>query len=225
MQLAVNKTGTLAGNYSDLISGTTRPIQGAVDKKTQRVAWTIGNNKHTVGETGLYNLTKDEAPALIHIGKDKTEQWLLVRLKQPAQGGGAKYAHLGRLSGIRMAMNRWLALAAMLEAVTGLRILALPSLVVRLLLGGEIAGPSLALGRVAGMALLSLGVACLPGPNAAGNTAPALRAMLTYNTLATLYFLYLGIAGKWVGPLLWPAVALHGILLLLLARQWWLRGS
>ena len=83
MQMAVNKAGTLAGNYSDLISGTTVPIQGAVDPKSQRVAWTVGNNKNTVGETGLYNLTKDEAPALIHVGKDKTQQWLLVRLKQP----------------------------------------------------------------------------------------------------------------------------------------------
>ena len=83
VELAVNKSGMLAGNYSDLISGTTCPIQGAVDKKTQRVAWTIGNNKNTVGETGLYNLTQDEAPVLIHLGKDKTQQWMLVRLKQP----------------------------------------------------------------------------------------------------------------------------------------------
>ncbi len=90
MQLAVNKSGALGGNYTDLVSGTTRPIQGAVDKKTQRVAWTIGNNKTTVGETGLYNLTQDEAPALIHIGKDKTQQWLLVRLKQPEQAAGEK---------------------------------------------------------------------------------------------------------------------------------------
>ena len=90
MQLAVNKSGTLGGNYSDLVSGTTLPIQGAVDKKTQRVAWTVGNNKNTVGETGLYNLTQDEAPALIHIGKDKTQQWLLVRLKQPEQAGSQK---------------------------------------------------------------------------------------------------------------------------------------
>ena len=45
MQLAVNKSGALAGNYSDLMSGTNVPIQGAVDKKTQRVAWTVGDNK------------------------------------------------------------------------------------------------------------------------------------------------------------------------------------
>ncbi len=90
VQLAVNKSGALAGNYSDLISGTTVPVHGAVDKKTQRVAWTVGDNKQTVGETGLYNLTKDESPALIHIGKDKTQQWTLVRLKQPDQAGGEK---------------------------------------------------------------------------------------------------------------------------------------
>ena len=65
----------LGGNYTDLMSGTNVLIQGAVDKKTQRVAWTVGENKRTVGETGLYNLTQDEAPALIHIGKDKTQQW------------------------------------------------------------------------------------------------------------------------------------------------------
>ena len=83
MQLAVNKSGALAGNYSDLMSGTNVPIHGAVDKKTQRVAWTVGANVQTVGETGLHNLTQDESPALIHIGKDKTQQWTLVRLKQP----------------------------------------------------------------------------------------------------------------------------------------------
>jgi len=49
----------------------------------QRVAFTVGDNKDTVVETGLYNLTKDEAPVLIHKGKDATEQWLLVRLKNP----------------------------------------------------------------------------------------------------------------------------------------------
>lgn len=85
LQLAVNKAGVLAGNYSDLVSGSTTPIQGSVDKKSQRVAWTVGTNKNTVGETGLYNLTQDEAPALIHIGKDKTQQWLLVRMKQQQQ--------------------------------------------------------------------------------------------------------------------------------------------
>jgi len=85
MNLAVNKAGVIAGNYTDVLSGMNVLIQGAVNKKTQRAAWTVGKNKTTVCETGIYNLTQDEAPALIHIGKDKTQQWLLVRLKQPQQ--------------------------------------------------------------------------------------------------------------------------------------------
>ena len=117
-------------------------------------------------------------------------------------------------------MNRLLNLTAIIEAATGLALMAVPSVVVRLLLGGEISGASLPLGRVAGFGLLSLGMACWPGSDPTGKTAPAFRAMLTYNSLAALYLLSLGIGGEWVGPLLWPAVALHGILSLLLARQW-----
>jgi hypothetical protein len=43
--------------------------------------------------------------------------------------------------------------------------------------------------------------------------------MLTYNLLATVYLGYLGIMGKTVGMLLWPAVALHVLLTVLLAAE------
>jgi hypothetical protein len=57
-------------------------VHGSVDKQTQRAAWTIGDNQDNVIETGIYKLTKDEAPALVHFGKDRTVQWLLVRIKK-----------------------------------------------------------------------------------------------------------------------------------------------
>jgi hypothetical protein len=117
-------------------------------------------------------------------------------------------------------MTGLLTLTAIIEAATGLALVATPSIVVRLLLGDGISGVSIHLGRVAGIALLSLGLACWPGRDPTGNTTPALRGMLTYNALATLYFLCLGIGGEWVGPLLWPAVGLHGALSFLLARRW-----
>ena len=44
--------------------------------------------------------------------------------------------------------------------------------------------------------------------------------MLTYNLLATLYLLYLGVRGQWVGKLLWPAVTIHAVLTVLLGRGW-----
>jgi hypothetical protein len=84
IELAVNKEGVIRGNYTDTKTDKTQLIQGAVDKETQRVAFTVGDNPSNLIETGIYNLTKDEAPALVHVGSEKTQQWLLVRLKQDA---------------------------------------------------------------------------------------------------------------------------------------------
>ena len=110
-------------------------------------------------------------------------------------------------------MNRVLAFAAIAEAATGLALIVVPSLVGQLLLGAEASGVAVVIARVTGIALIALGIACWPGRT-------ALCGMLTYSALATLYLLYLGIRGNWVGPLLWPAVVLHAILTVLLARAW-----
>jgi hypothetical protein len=95
--------------------------------------------------------------------------------------------------------------------------MAVPAIVVRLLLGDEISGAAVSLGRVAGFGLLSLGMACWPARGA--TEASAVRAILAYNALTTLYLFYLGIGGGRVGLLLWSAVALHGVLSLLIVRQ------
>jgi hypothetical protein len=87
LQLAVNKDGIIRGNYTATLTDDTKPIQGSVDKKTQRAAWTIGDKTENVFETGVFNLTKDEVPMLVHYGKDKTENWLLVRLNNDQQQG------------------------------------------------------------------------------------------------------------------------------------------
>jgi len=84
-QLAVNHQGIIRGNFYNTMTDATLPVHGAVDKKTQRVAWTMGDNKSTVVDTGLANLTKDEGPALMHFGKDRTQEWLLVRLKKQSE--------------------------------------------------------------------------------------------------------------------------------------------
>jgi hypothetical protein len=110
-------------------------------------------------------------------------------------------------------MKKVLTVAAIGEVATGLALLVVPSLVGHLLLGAELAGVAIPVSRVTGIALLALGVGCLPG-------ATALCGMLTYSLLATLYLLYLAIRGEWVGPLLWPAVGLHAILTVLLAGAW-----
>lgn len=80
-QLAINKNGDIGGNYYDVLTNETQQVQGKLDKKNQRVAWTVGKNKDVVYDCGLGNLMADQAPILVHFGKDRTEQWLLVRLK------------------------------------------------------------------------------------------------------------------------------------------------
>jgi hypothetical protein len=88
-QLAVNKDGLIRGNYYDGATDATTDVYGSVDKKTQRAAWTIGKKKDRVFEAGVYNLTQPECPCLLHLGSEKTDQLLLVRLEQPQGASGA----------------------------------------------------------------------------------------------------------------------------------------
>jgi hypothetical protein len=107
-------------------------------------------------------------------------------------------------------MKRALTFAAVGEVSTGLALLIVPGLVGRLLLGEELTGIAIPVARVAGIALVGLGIACWPGTPRAG--------MLTYSAGVTLYLAYLGFAVGLGGILLWPAVILHGILTILLGR-------
>jgi hypothetical protein len=76
-------------------------------------------------------------------------------------------------------MKNALTFAAVAEAATGLALLIAPSLVVQLLLGEQLTGVAIPVARVAGIALIGLGIACWPGPPLVG--------MLTYSALVTLY--------------------------------------
>src|SRR5271169_6737235 len=100
--------------------------------------------------------------------------------------------------------------AAVAEAATGLALLIVPSLVGQLLLGEELSGVAIPVARVAGIALIALGIACWPGPPRVG--------MLTYSAAVTLYLAYLGFTSGSTGILLWPVVILHVILTALLVR-------
>ena len=114
-------------------------------------------------------------------------------------------------------MKKVLIFAAVGEAATGLALLIVPALVGQLLLGEELTGVAIQVARLAGIALIALGIACWPGP--------ALVGMLIYSALVTLYLAYLGFAGGLTGVLLWPAVALHVALSILLGRAWCLGSS
>jgi len=106
--------------------------------------------------------------------------------------------------------ERVLVFAAVGETLTGLALVLVPSIVGRLLLGVPLVGVASPAARVAGIALIGLGVACWPGPPRIG--------MLIYSASVTLYLAYLGLLGGLGGVLLWPAVVLHLMLAALLAR-------
>ena len=108
-------------------------------------------------------------------------------------------------------MKRLLILTALIEAATGLALLAVPAVVVRLLLGAEISGASIPLGRVAGAALLALGVACWLARGDTQNLAARglVAAMTIYNLGAVAVFTVAGLGSKLAGIALWPAVILH----------------
>ena len=114
---------------------------------------------------------------------------------------------------------RLVALASSAEGITGLLVLVDPALFLRLLLGVELPAAGLAASRLAGIALLTLGVACWPSRGAAVGRTAGLGAILLYNALAAPYLALLGVSGL-AGWLLWPATAVHALLALLLGRAW-----
>jgi hypothetical protein len=87
IQLAVSKDGIMAGTFYNETTQSSRPLQGMVDKTTQRAAWKFadGKNQDVVMETAISNLTKDKSTALVHMNADTTQTWNLVRMEAPKQ--------------------------------------------------------------------------------------------------------------------------------------------
>jgi len=109
-------------------------------------------------------------------------------------------------------MNRVLKLTAVIEVATGLGLMAVPSVLVRLLLGSPLDTSAAAmLGRVAGAALLALGVACWLARDDTQSRATRglVVAMMIYNIAATAFLAFAGIGLGLHGVVLWPAVVLH----------------
>ena len=108
-------------------------------------------------------------------------------------------------------MKLLLRLTAFIEAGTGLGLIALPALVVRLLLRNELLGAGIPLGRLAGVALLALGLACWLASfdTQSCATRGIVSAMALYNLGAVLVLGAAGLQSQAVGIGLWPAVILH----------------
>ena len=113
-------------------------------------------------------------------------------------------------------VDRLIGFEVLVEGLTGLALIAAPKAVCAVLLGEEPGGVGAAVGRVAGIALLSLVSSTWLGRRERGGR-PALVGLLVYNALTAAYLGFLGVQGEWVGSLLWPAVAVHVVVGALLA--------
>jgi riboflavin transporter FmnP len=101
---------------------------------------------------------------------------------------------------------------AAVEVLAGLALALFPVLVVPLLLGSPLDAPvGEFIGRLAGVALLALGIACwLARKESQGRAAAGLIvALLFYDAAVVVILLFarLGVGVSGIG--LWPAVALH----------------
>jgi hypothetical protein len=112
-------------------------------------------------------------------------------------------------------MKPLLLVTAALEAGIGIGLLAVPSVVTQVLLGAPLDGPvALTVARVAGAALLALGVACWLAASDAQSCAArgVVSAMAIYNLGAMLVLGAAGLRPQPVGIGLWPAVILHALM-------------
>jgi hypothetical protein len=110
----------------------------------------------------------------------------------------------------RMAIAPFFVASGVMEAGAGLALLAAPDLVIRLVFGSSGTETGVALGRLAGAALLSLGAACWlarhDGISAASSAL--VSGMLAYNAVVVVLVLT-GMLGS-LGPLLSGVALLHG---------------
>jgi hypothetical protein len=114
-------------------------------------------------------------------------------------------------------MRTLLIVTALFEAATGLALAAVPSPVVSLLIGSPLdSGAGSLMGRLAGVALLTLGLVCWLARNKQQGGGPAgpVAAMLFYNVAAATLLAYARLGLGFSGIGLWPAVAVHAVLAL-----------
>ena len=119
---------------------------------------------------------------------------------------------------------RLIGVAAAIEAITGLALIVVPSVVAWLLFRAELTDAGLATARVAGCGLLALGAACRPD-DSKSTAARSVQGLLIYNSFVSIFFAYLVVRGQLVGVLLWPALLLHVLLSALLVRFWRIANS
>jgi hypothetical protein len=80
ISLAISKEGAVTGAYVNVQNMEPIEIRGAIDQKSQRIAWKFVGKDFPVMETGLYNLTRKESALLVHLSSSKSEIRVIVQV-------------------------------------------------------------------------------------------------------------------------------------------------
>lgn len=105
-----------------------------------------------------------------------------------------------------------LQVSAVAEVGAGAALILVPSAIVGLLVGGTLDSPTaLSVARLAGAALVTLGLICWFASRDAGSRAAAgvVAALVFYNAAAVGVLLYARLGMDLSGPGIWPAIVLH----------------
>jgi hypothetical protein len=107
-------------------------------------------------------------------------------------------------------------LAAWVEIIVGASFLLVPNAQSQMIFGATPEGIGDTWARFAGIALIGLGIACMPS-NLAGTRQFAVRGLLVFNIAATIFFAWVAVATTFRGVVLWPVVILHAVISIALA--------
>jgi len=112
-------------------------------------------------------------------------------------------------------MKNLLTITAIIETLTGLLLVALPSLVTSLLLDTALDNPAaITVARIAGIALMALGIACWMArhDNHSSGVKGLIAGLIVYNggAIAVLAYAEIGLSLAGIG--LWPVVLVHFVM-------------
>lgn len=111
------------------------------------------------------------------------------------------------ISSVAKVIKNLLIVSALAETPVGVALIVAPGMIANVLLGASLdTAASLTVARVAGSALLAIGVACWLMRN---DGRGVVTAMLIYNVASVAVLGHAGAIAGLTGVLLWPAVALH----------------
>jgi hypothetical protein len=82
VQLSVSKSGILRGTYTDLVSDQAETVYGAIDRKSQVAAWTVGREGRVTFESTLANLTQANGRLALLGANGNVSQWTLSRYEE-----------------------------------------------------------------------------------------------------------------------------------------------